>query len=32
MKGVGMKAVRGSSSGSDGEEWEGINREWTRSE
>ena len=32
VKGVGMKAVRGSSSGSDGEEWEGINREWTRSE
>ena len=28
-KGVGMRAVRGSSSG--GEEWEGINREWTRS-
>ena len=28
-KGVGMRAVRGSSSG--GEEWEGINREWTGS-
>ena len=29
VKGVGMRAVRGSSSG--GEEWEEINREWTRS-
>ena len=28
-RGVGMRAVRGSSSG--GEEWEGINREWTGS-
>ena len=28
-RGVGMRAVRGSSSG--GEEWEGTNREWTRS-
>ena len=31
-KEVGMRAVRGSSSGSDGEEWAGINREWTGSE